>query len=79
MDRQCPIFGRVAPRFRVRPLSKGFIMSYDTNNNQQSRMVTGLFPDRASAERAYGSISDRGYGRDDVNLMMSDSTRKLVS
>jgi len=31
-------------------------MSYDTTNNQQSRMVTGLFPDRASAERAYGSI-----------------------
>ncbi|HAV36257.1 MAG TPA: hypothetical protein DCX52_07855, partial [Massilia sp.] len=52
------------------------MMSYDTTNNQQSRMVTGLFPDRASAERAYGSISDRGYGRDDVNLMMSDSTRK---
>ncbi|MBQ5942422.1 hypothetical protein J8847_20600, partial [Massilia sp. AB1] len=51
--------------------------SYDTTNqNSNSRMVTGLFPDRASAERAYGSISDRGYGRDDVNLMMSDSTRK---
>ena len=51
--------------------------SYDTTNqNSNSRMVTGLFPDRASAERAYGSISDRGYGRDDVNLMMSDTTRK---
>src|SRR5690606_32683598 len=34
----------------------------------------GLFPDRASAERAYGTVSDRGYGRDDVNLLMSDAT-----
>ncbi|MBQ5947820.1 hypothetical protein KBW98_10020, partial [Massilia sp. ST3] len=51
--------------------------SYDTTKqNSNSRMVTGLFPDRASAERAYGSISDRGYGRDDVNLLMSDTTRK---
>jgi hypothetical protein len=50
-------------------------MSYDTNK-QNSRMVTGLFPDRASAERAYGTVSDRGYTKDDVNLMMSDSTRK---
>jgi hypothetical protein len=47
--------------------------TYDSNN---SRMVTGLFPDRASAERAYSSITTRGYGKDDVNLMMSDSTRK---
>ncbi|RZA12541.1 MAG: hypothetical protein EOP02_30085, partial [Proteobacteria bacterium] len=50
------------------------MMSYDTNK-QNSRMVTGLFPDRASAERAYNSVSDRGYSKDDVNLMMSDSTR----
>lgn len=40
-----------------------------------NRMVTGLFRDRESAERAYGSISSRGYSRDDVNLMMSDQTR----
>src|SRR4029434_4821096 len=42
----------------------------------QSGMVTGLFPDRESAERAYGSMVDRGYGQDDVNLVMSDETRK---
>jgi hypothetical protein len=39
-------------------------------------MLTGLFRDRDSAERAYQSISDRGYGRDDVNVVMSDDTRK---
>jgi uncharacterized protein YjbJ (UPF0337 family) len=43
---------------------------------RSNRMVTGLFRDRESAERAYGSLSDRGYGTDDVNLMMSDDTRK---
>lgn len=39
-------------------------------------MVTGLFRDRDSAERAYQTVSDRGYTRDDVNLIMSDETRK---
>jgi hypothetical protein len=39
-------------------------------------MVTGLFRDRESAERAYGSLSSRGYSKDDVNLLMSDETRK---
>src|SRR3954467_5394916 len=39
------------------------------------RLVTGLFPDRDSAERAYSSVASRGYDRDDVNLVMSDDTR----
>lgn len=42
----------------------------------ESGMVTGLFNDRESAERAYGSLEKRGYGKDDVNLVMSDETRK---
>ena len=42
----------------------------------RSRMVTGMFRDRESAERAYNSIQDRGYSKDDVNLMMSNDTRK---
>jgi hypothetical protein len=39
-------------------------------------MVTGLFRDRDSAERAYQSMTDRGYNRDDVSLAMSDETRR---
>jgi hypothetical protein len=39
-------------------------------------MITGLFRDRDSAERAYGTLGSRGYGRDDVSLLMSDETRK---
>jgi hypothetical protein len=42
----------------------------------RSRTVTGLFRDRESAERAYGSLTSRGYGQDDVNLLMSDETRR---
>lgn len=39
-------------------------------------LVTGLFPDRASAEAAYNAAQSRGYSKDDVNLVMSDDTRK---
>jgi hypothetical protein len=39
-------------------------------------MVTGLFDDRDRAERAYQSLTARGYTKDDVNLVMSDETRK---
>jgi len=42
----------------------------------RSRMVTGLFRDRESAERAYNSLTTRGYSKDDLNLAMSDDTRK---
>lgn len=38
-------------------------------------LVTGIFPDRAAAEGAYGAASTRGYGSDDVNVVMSDDTR----
>ena len=41
-----------------------------------SGMLTGLFRDRDSAERAYQSLSERGYDKKDVNLVMSDETRK---
>lgn len=40
-----------------------------------SGMLTGMFTDRDSAERAYNSAISRGYSKDDVNLMMSDQTR----
>lgn len=39
-------------------------------------LVTGLFPDRTSAEAAYTAAESRGYTADDMNLAMSDNTRK---
>ncbi len=41
----------------------------------QSRMVTGLFNDRDSAERAYQSLIARGYSNEEANVIMSDDTR----
>jgi len=46
------------------------------NTPNDNRLVTGLFPDRASAEAAYNAASERGYGADDVNVVMSDETRQ---
>jgi hypothetical protein len=43
---------------------------------ERDRIVTGLFRDRDSAERAYASIEGRGYGRDDVDLLMSEEARR---
>ncbi|WP_316937413.1 hypothetical protein [Hymenobacter sp. DG25A] len=45
-------------------------------NTSGPRMLTSTFRDRESAERAYTSLSSRGYSKDDVNLLMSDETRK---
>ncbi|MFN2454411.1 MAG: hypothetical protein ABR577_09345 [Pyrinomonadaceae bacterium] len=46
-----------------------------TSTGRSSGMVTGMFRDRESAEKAYSSLSSRGYGKDDVNVLMSDETR----
>ena len=44
--------------------------------SERRTTVSGLFRDRESAEHAYRSLSERGYGTDDVNLVMSQDTRK---
>ena len=49
--------------------------STTTTTTGSGNMVTGLFPDRESAEAAYNSAHTRGYSKDDVNLVMSDETR----
>lgn len=41
-----------------------------------SPLVTGLFPDRTSAEAAYSAAEARGYNAGDLNMAMSDNTRK---
>ncbi|MBV9988893.1 MAG: hypothetical protein JO301_14535 [Chitinophagaceae bacterium] len=45
-------------------------------NNNSGRPVTGMFRDRESAERAYDGLEQRGYTQDEINVMMSDETRK---
>lgn len=39
-------------------------------------LLTGMFRDRETTERAYNSLHERGYTKDDINLVMSDETRK---
>ncbi|HEY0942218.1 MAG TPA: hypothetical protein VGE08_19155 [Steroidobacter sp.] len=39
-------------------------------------LVTALFHDAASVERAYDTALARGYGQDDINLVLSEETRR---
>lgn len=39
------------------------------------QIMTCIFRDREAAERAYDSLTTRGYERDDVSLLMSDEAR----
>ena len=40
-----------------------------------ARLVTGLFKTRVAAEAAVDAIVKRGYTRDDISVLMSDSTK----
>ena len=51
-------------------------MENSNQNPSNRRMVTGMFSDRESAEKAYNTLESRGYTKDDVNVIMSDETRK---
>lgn len=61
------------------PLAPDRTSPYPLKDNTMARdttpYLTGLFPDRDSAERAYQGAVERGYKQDDVNLVMSDDTR----
>jgi hypothetical protein len=41
-----------------------------------SNYLTGSFKDRESAEHAYNRLRERGYTDEEINIMMSDDTRK---
>jgi hypothetical protein len=43
---------------------------------EHNKMLTGMFSDRESTENAYDTLHKRGYTKDDINLVMSDDTRK---
>ena len=47
-----------------------------THTTTEHEYVTGTFRDRESAESAYNALLKRGYTADEVNVMMSDDTRK---
>ncbi len=43
---------------------------------RKENLLTGSFNDRPSAERAYNRLYEKGFSEDDINIMMSDETRK---
>ena len=49
---------------------------WDENRTTDRGMLTGMFSDRESLEHAYNTLHERGYNKDDINLVMSDETRK---
>ena len=51
-------------------------MPEQVRSSERSPMLTGMFRDRQSAENAYGSLTGRGYGKDDITLLMSDEARR---
>jgi hypothetical protein len=60
------------------PGQEATLMATPKTANGDPGIVTGLFYDRDSAERAYRSIVSRGYDKDEINLAMADETRKVL-
>lgn len=46
------------------------------NTSSDRRMLVGMFHDRASVEKAYKLLHEKGYTKDEINVVMSDKTRK---
>ncbi len=51
-------------------------MAKAASSSGDPKMVTGLFRDSESVERAYEIVSRRDYGTADINVVMSDETRR---
>jgi hypothetical protein len=53
-------------------------MENNTHNpdGTKRQLLTGMFSDRESTERAYNTLHSKGYSKDDINLIMSDETRE---
>ena len=47
-----------------------------TRTQTEPGMLTGLFTDKESSEGAYQSLRERGYTDEEINVLMSDDTRK---
>lgn len=50
-------------------------MNTSSSSGQNQRMLTTMYNDRESAEKAYSTLQSRGYTDKDINLIMSDETR----
>ena len=50
-------------------------MATTTRTQQEPGLVTGLFTDKDSTERAYETLRARGYSDDEIDVIMSEETR----
>ena len=50
-------------------------MATTTRTQQEPGLVTGLFTDKDSSERAYETLRARGYTDDEIDVIMSEETR----
>jgi hypothetical protein len=50
-------------------------MATTTRTQQEPGLVTGLFTDKDSSERAYETLRARGYSDDEIDVIMSEETR----
>ncbi|MFD2034793.1 hypothetical protein ACFSKL_08335 [Belliella marina] len=42
----------------------------------ENRVLTGMFRDRESTEKVYNTLHERGYPKEEINLIMSNDTRE---
>lgn len=48
------------------------------NGTTEQGMLAGMFSDRESTENTYNTLQEKGYTKDDINIVMSDDTRKRL-
>lgn len=48
----------------------------NNGNKKKVNLLTGTFKDRSSAEKAYNRLYERGFTDDEINIMMSEETRR---
>ena len=56
--------------------NKKTLNKMEENKKTNGKMLTGMFNNRSNIEKAYSKLHERGYTTEDINLVMSDETRK---
>jgi hypothetical protein len=51
-------------------------MEASNNQKSESKILTGTFPDKQSADKAYHAVTQRGYTKDEINIIMSKEVHK---
>jgi len=52
------------------------VANFNTSKPTHAQVVSGLFPGREGAERAYRTLIDLGYTKEEINVLMSEGARE---